>query len=246
MSSKRRRASSRANGSKSHGPVTPEGKARSAANAPTRHGLASPERAVSGICLRNENPAEFTLLHEALITEHAPVTTTEHLIVHEMAVSRWRLHRAWNMETALLDNQMDHMIGDVAKTYDSIDGATRAALAFRDLSEKSPALPVLLRYETRLSRQFDRCLTRLAALRADRAKANLPAEPNPGNEHQSNDPQLQHRQPAHTAQRSENGGRQSPIVIPAATPQMASVHDSLPQHDREPATGPSSTLPRAA
>ena len=42
-------------------------------------------RAGHAVCLRNENPGEFTLLHEALVTEHEPATTTEHLTVHEMA-----------------------------------------------------------------------------------------------------------------------------------------------------------------
>ena len=246
MSSKRRRTASRANGKKSHGPVTPEGKARSAANAPSRHGLASPERALNGICLNNENPAEFTLLHEALITEHAPVTTTEHLIVHEMAVSRWRLHRAWTMETALLDNEMDHMLVGLAQKYDSVDGSTRAALAFRELSEKSTSLPVLLRYETRLSRQFERCLIRLAALRAERQKEKFPAEPNPGNEHQLNDTELQHPRPTYTAQHPPHSEHDCPVVTPAATSQMARVHDPMQRNDSESPTGPSSTLPIAA
>ena len=91
MSSKRRKAASRANGKKSHGPVTPEGKARSAANTPpARHGLASgsPDRAVHSVCVNNENRGEFLLLYESLVSEHFPATTTEHLTVHEMAVAR--------------------------------------------------------------------------------------------------------------------------------------------------------------
>ena len=137
MSSARRIAASRANGKKSQGPVTPEGKARSAAGAPTRLGLASPDRDGRSVCLKHENRDEFPLLHDTLVTKHAPVTATEHLTVHEMAVVRWRLQRAWLMETAL---------------------------AFRE----SPSLQILLSYETRLKRQFNRCLARLANLRAQR------------------------------------------------------------------------------
>ena len=199
MSSKRRKAANRANGKKSHGPVTPEGKARSAANAPTRHGLASLDGpSASSVCLTNESRDEFNVLHESLIAEHAPSTTTEHLTVHEMAVARWRLQRAWLMEAALLDNQMDDMRDDLASEHESTDHATRAALAFRELSEKSPSLPALLRYESRLSRQLDRCLKRLSELRLARKKHDLPSEPNPTNEHLNHD-QLQHPEPTAAA-----------------------------------------------
>ena len=83
MSSARRLAASRANGKESQGPVTSEGKARSAANAPTRHGLASPNRAGHSVCLNYESRDGFLLLHDTLVTKHAPVTATEHLAVHE-------------------------------------------------------------------------------------------------------------------------------------------------------------------
>ena len=246
MSSKRRRAASRANGKKSHGPVTPEGKARSAANSTTtRHGLASPDRATHAVCLRNENPAEFNLLHQSLIIEHAPVTTTEHLTVHEMTVCRWRVQRAWAMQDALVDNQMDHMVNQLAETYEATDEPTRAALAFRKLAEDSPSISVLLRYEARLTRQFDRCLIRLAALRAWREKHGMQAEPNPTNEH-PHDHQLPASGPILPPQPAPVPDRQ-PGVAPAHTPpQMGAVRPSGPQHDSEMLPGLPPVLPRAA
>ena len=87
-----RLAAARANGKKSPGPVTPEGNARSGLLART-------------VCLRSENPAEFTRLHQALIAEFAPVTFTEQLIVEEMAVARWRLRRLTALRDALHANK---------------------------------------------------------------------------------------------------------------------------------------------
>ena len=247
MSSKRRRAASRANGKKSHGPVTPEGKARSAANATPRHGLTmTPERAAHAVCLTNENPAEFTLLHQALVARHAPANITEDLIVHEMAVSRWRLNRAWTMETALLDNQMDHSANDTAATYKSTDDATQAALAFRKLAETSPALALLLRYETRLSRQFERCLKTLAALRATDKKVEFPGEPNPTNEHWQNDIQLQDQHPAPAAQPPPGPERGRANAPPETTSQVAPVSPLDQPDDSEPWSEPAPAFPRAA
>ncbi len=113
MSSRsRRRAASRANGKKSHGPVAPEGKARSAANS-IRHGLASSSRLADSVCLTIENRQEFLALHQTLIEDHLPATPGEHLIVEEIAVCRWRLQRLWVIETCLHENQMDRMTGDI-------------------------------------------------------------------------------------------------------------------------------------
>jgi hypothetical protein len=218
-SSRRRRiAANRANAQKSQGPVTPEGKARSAANAPVRHAL----------------------LHEALTLEHAPVTTTEHLTVHEMAIVRWRLQRAWAMEAALVDNQMDSMAPKLEESHQSTDEAMRAALAFRELTEQSPSLPILLRYEARLTRQFDRCLARLSNLRAQREKVSSPFEANPTNE-QSTD--------ADNAPQFRNAG--PPPVAAASTPiAPPSPMDRFPRltrpQDHDAAPGPATPLPRAA
>ena len=106
-------------------------------------------------------------------------------------MARWRLQRAWVMETALLENQMDEMTDQLAKDYETMNEPTRLTLAFKDLAEKSPSLPLLQRYETRLSRQIQRCQKQLAELRAAMAVIpinteellNVPIDPNPRNEH---------------------------------------------------------------
>jgi hypothetical protein len=241
-SSRRRRiAASRANGSKSRGPVTPEGKARSAANAPIRHGLASTtnSQAPDAICYSNEDRAQFQALYAALAVEHAPVDTTEHLIVYEMAVARWRLHRTWLLEAATVDNQMDRMAGPIAETYASIDETTRAALAIRELADESSSLQLLSRYETRLSRQFDRCLARLFDLRAKRAKQSrieeFPSEPSPEIEHQKNhDARTTTTTAAATAVANDDDDQQ----LPPDPPNGGDGAMAVPQHPpRRPGPG---------
>jgi hypothetical protein len=86
----------RRNGAKSHGPVTPEGKARSSKNA-LKHGLATPEH----ILLEGEDEAAFTRLHEALIEENEPESTTEAFLVHRLAVTFWKQARADRLEAKL-------------------------------------------------------------------------------------------------------------------------------------------------
>ena len=253
MSSKRRRrnaAASRVNGNNSQRPVTP------AEPKPTPP--SAPDWATGSVCLSNENRAEFDLLYESLVAEHHPVTTTERLTVHEMAVTRWRLQRAWLMEGALLDNQMDDMLDKVERDYDATDEATRSALAFRELTDKSPSFSVLLRYEARLTRQLDRCLARLANLRAMREKVNLPVEPNPNNEHLTNPivdaPELpfassteSEAQPTECEQTDRRECRESnPAGSPSSTPRVAEIRQSGGRQapDSAPATTP--PLPRAA
>ena len=262
-SSARRLAANRANAKKSRGPVTPEGKARSAANAPVRHGLSStlstsdgppPPFPGASICLRNESPAAFALHHESLVREHAPVTYTEHLTVQEMAVVRWRQQRAWAMEAALVDNRMDLMGRQLEETYVSTDEALRGALAFQELADRSPSLPILLRYEARLTRQFDRCLLRLSNLRAQREKVGLQAETNPINEHSTNaaDDASQLRHAGHSPVAAPPPAAAAPVqprptISPApSSSQMDDLSGLTRPQDPGVASGNPSPLPRAA
>jgi len=137
MSSRRQRRAARASGKKSQGPVTPEGKARSSANA-TKHGLAAPGRLAVSVCLNIESREDFCTLHQTYINLHRPADPGEHLIVEEMAVARWHLLRTWVMQTAVLENQMDEMTDQLARDYETMNEATRLTLAFKNLAENLP------------------------------------------------------------------------------------------------------------
>ena len=96
MSSLRRILSSRANGARSTGPKTPEGKHRSAANA-TRHGLLS-----DCVVLPGESRDAF----DALLAQHVerldPADGVEFGMIEELAASYWRLRRSWAIENQIL------------------------------------------------------------------------------------------------------------------------------------------------
>ncbi len=165
MSSQRRIDASRANGSLSGGPKTPEGRRRSAKNK-IRHGILA-----QTVVLDDEDRDEFVKLLSAFEAEYSPQTQSESVLVDHLAVSTWRMMRIWGIEKAGLLLEI--------KKHDPTthDAATRASMAFRTLSDDSRSLELLHRYETRYDRQYAR------AYRLLNAKQNLPCEPSPTSEH---------------------------------------------------------------
>ena len=252
--SERQLAANRANARKSRGPVTAAGKARSSANAVT-HGLASTGRATQSVCLVDEDRGEFMRLYESFVREFAPVSSLEHQTVHQMAEIQWRLARSVVYETALLDHQADCMAPGIEAAYDSIDGATRGALAFQELAGHGGGFTNLGRYETRLERQFDRLLARLYRLQNAREKRKFPNDPIPGNGHfflqtadddevevtHADPTPVEETHPPAAAAQPEQLNRLGPIVRPITAapppPALAPLHLQTQPLDPHPSPG---------
>ena len=98
MSSIRRINASRANGAFSIGPVTPEGKARSAANA-THHGLLA-----RAAVLDTEDAEAFQALLDAFLLKFQPADPVEEALVEEMTAYTWRMRRCWAIETRIVSD----------------------------------------------------------------------------------------------------------------------------------------------
>ncbi len=152
MSTERKIRASQTNGALSRGPVTAEGKRKSAANS-ARHHLLS-----KTVVLDNERPEAFAGHLASFMSEFNPRTETQRTLVENLAVARWRQMRIWALERATLNSAME------ARDPESLPPAERAAGAFRTLADDSRALDLLARYETRFERQFARALNLLMKL----------------------------------------------------------------------------------
>jgi hypothetical protein len=160
MSSLRRINSSRANGARSRGPITPEGKERASTNA-LRHGLLA-----KCLVLQNESNECFDDLVTQHIQRFAPADGVEYAMIEEMVAANWRMRRAWAIETRLMDKAICHQPPG--------DETERIANAFSQLAA-SPELNLLHRYEARLHRIYQRALNNLVMLR----EPELPNDPSP-------------------------------------------------------------------
>jgi hypothetical protein len=205
MSSQRRIDSSRANGARSRGPVTPEGRARSNASGLT-HGLAA-----SQIVLEGESEQEFDALRQAYLDDFQPRTRAQFDLVDQLAATRWRLNRVMALQTALMDHQITRQEPEIRKMYSVCDGETRAAIAYQHLCDDSRALESLNRHEARLSAELRRTLKLLEEFHQ---------EPNPANEHPQPDDVTEPRPSGSGAEsdlpagRSENGPSHPPEPPP--------------------------------
>src|SRR3954471_11584269 len=90
-------AASRVNGAFSHGPVPPEGKARSALNG-TRHGL----RGRTFVILPDEDPAEWLALLDGDLPPLRPAAAAETRCVERLAACDWREDRLERLEAETL------------------------------------------------------------------------------------------------------------------------------------------------
>ena len=140
---------SRHNGALSRGPVTPEGKARSALNA-TRHGLC----ARTPVLDDGEDGVAFADLRAALLARWQPMDAVEAHRVEELVFAAWREVRLRAVEDAVL---------------------ARAAAG----APPDPCLPsfaTLLRYRARIARDARAATEQLLALRRGRRELAEPAQ----------------------------------------------------------------------
>jgi hypothetical protein len=158
MGSSKRSDTARTNGSKSHGPKTGEGKARSSQNA-IRHGLRA-----KALVLPHESADAFRELLDGYLDEFDPQTPCEAHLVEEMAAARWRLDRAQSFETALFEKQLE--TEQEYHSFQEIEESQRPAYVFSQIKSK---LHLLMRYEAALNRNFYRALKQLRELQKSRA-----------------------------------------------------------------------------
>ncbi len=161
---------SRANGAKSNGPVTVEGKAKVSENA-IKHGLLA-----MAVVLRWESQELFEAFQRSYMERYQPTDDAEYLLVEEIVAAKWRLRRLWACENRLLSFETDRMEADLNDKFENMDIATRVALAYKENCDNSKAMNNLQRHEARLSREArlaDKQLRELqAARKADHVSTN--------------------------------------------------------------------------
>jgi hypothetical protein len=97
MSSLRQIAANRRNADKSTGPVTPEGKERSRANA-LRHGLTA-----ETVIARLEDTEDYQAFEVAVISDYDAQSAVERELALRLASILWRLRRTTGIESALFE-----------------------------------------------------------------------------------------------------------------------------------------------
>ena len=165
------------NGAKSNGPITPEGKTKSALNS-LRHGLTA-----KAIVLPGESQEDYQALLAAHVERFQPADPIEMELVETMAAARWRLRRIANIETHMLSNQMTWNSKHNSSYKELEDDDQRLAYVFEQLSEK---LALLVRYESSLNRTFDRALKQLQLLQRTRVSPPVGSFRNPPSKTASN------------------------------------------------------------
>ena len=173
----------RINGAKSHGPTSPEGKAKSSSNA-LKHGFAATINTVISI----EDKPAFDLHLQGIRASFNPQNYMEETLVDQLASISWRQVRLVATETALLDAQMGLHDKNVCDLYPrhADDNYFHLVQAWQALARPphkdiptgeernillAPkgydinSLELLRRYQTSLDRQFRNTLLNLQQYR---------------------------------------------------------------------------------
>ena len=154
-----RAAINRENSQHSTGPRTQDGKQRSSENS-LKHGLTSRTPV-----LRSEDLAAYERHCRGFHEEYQPKTPTEIQLVQELAGTAWRLNRIPALEAQLLD---------VAERDLRWNGRTTSSIA-----QATRALATLGLHAQRLSRQFNKTLTTLRQIQAERRALEQQASARP-------------------------------------------------------------------
>src|SRR5205814_3211982 len=125
MTSQLRSDTARANGAKSKGPVTEEGKQQSSRNA-LKHGLT----ARHSMLLACEDEDQFQQVVDDYLSTYQPTNPVERDLVEEMISAKWRMRRLKTIEVALIDYEMERIRPELEKKLSRFDPGIHAAASF--------------------------------------------------------------------------------------------------------------------
>ena len=162
---------SRANGAKSKGPITAEGKAIVATNR-IIHGFHS-----MSITLANESQNDYDAHLASYFDRYAPIDKVEAELVGLLAANMWQVMRINTIEIALFDLEIS-ALDEVAvkKRYAQMDDCGRLALAFRN-AHKENTIELLRRYKSIAERAYHCALQAIEQLRKDRGPVETQKPP---------------------------------------------------------------------
>ncbi len=180
MCTEKQASANRLNAQKSTGPKTPEGKEKVSQNAVT-HGLTA-FRPV----LTNENPEEYTLFRDDFIRRHIPVGILEESLAQRAVDTLWRLQRAEDYETAVL-NTLIKDARDKTNPNDQMGGTAKRSLTVEleegqdnlndllgqvllDDFRQTHCLEKIQKYEMAIERSYYRTVKELRHLQSLRLK----------------------------------------------------------------------------
>ena len=172
MSSQKKIDSARANGAKSHGPKTEEGRQISSRNA-DKHGFYS-----SSVVLPTESREEFEEMLDAYIHQFQPEGEVELDLVEEMVAAKWRQRRLWAIEADLFEEEMMEAKGKLDDDEIEYTPITPLTRAYDNLSQR-PALQLLVRHESRLERAYSHAFKHLQELQRQRSSQPTSHNPQP-------------------------------------------------------------------
>ena len=205
-------AASRANGTKSLGPKSPNGKAK-VSSSRISHGFRA-----NNIPLANENRDAYAEHLDAYLARYTPIDKVELDLVGLLATNMWQLMRINSMEVALFDLEMCGVEPEVHRDYKTMDEYGRLALAFKK-STGDKALELIRRYKSTADRAYHRALQALEQIQKDRtppSAALAPVEPT------RNNPAIQTREPAQLASVKQDpppdGPQPNPAILQVAAP----------------------------
>src|SRR5579862_7537225 len=159
---------SRLNGAKSKGPITPEGKIRSSRNS-LRHGLCSKE-----VVLPHEDRNLFEQHRVSYMERFQPADQPEADLVETLVSSRWRLNRVPGIENKIFEEEMLRHSQDMEKEFCEMSDQEKLAWSFDHMANNSKSLQLLIRYDGSLNRIYERALKQVQALQ--KARLSAPAE----------------------------------------------------------------------
>ena len=163
-----RAESSRINGAKSNGPVTPEGKQRSSYNR-TTHGMRS-----TRIVLQNESQETYNDLRDLFFHLFDPRDIFKHECVSNMANARWRIRRLEAADTANLNLAMEESRLGFEQKYENLESTHEHALAYRAIAQTTGSSDIIARHEDRSTASSSAPIASSASIAASPAPSLAP------------------------------------------------------------------------